>query len=90
MKLSTACAVLLLLSSTSTVVVDSFTPSHSVKSLQSRRQQQSNSAESLIVKYNNVGGEDGHEEDASVQHRRFGMNIMGVLSGQLYATKVRH
>ena len=42
------------------------------------------------MKYNYVGGEDGQEEDESVQHRRFGMNIMGVLSGQLYATKVRH
>ncbi len=84
MKLSTACAALFLVSST----VDSFTSTNSVQSLQSR-QHQSNSAESLIVNYNNVDGRDGEEEDETAQ-RRFGMNIMGVLSGQLYATKVRH
>lgn len=41
------------------------------------------------MNYNNVDGRDGEEEDKTVQ-KRFGMNIMGVLSGQLYATKVRY
>ena len=84
MKLSTAATALLLLSANT---VDSFTPTHQFKSLQLRQQQ---NEESVIV-YNNIGHQDGenndHEGDKSTQ--RFGMNIMGVLSSQLYATKVR-
>ena len=86
MKLSTAATALLLLSANT---VDSFTPTHQFKSLHLRQPQ---NEESVIVNYNNVGHQDGenndHEGDKSTQ--RFGMNIMGVLSSQLYATKVRY
>ena len=88
MKLSTAATALLL---TIIATVDSFTPIPSVKSLQLRQQQQQlNHGESLIVNYNNVGQEDGESEEEEQQKHRFGVNIMGVISGQLYATKVRY
>ena len=48
------------------------------------------------MNYNTVGHEDGDgEEEKERKHyhhllrSRFGMNFMGVLSGQLYVTKVR-
>eukprot|EP00984_Skeletonema_dohrnii_P020626 scaffold10113_cov94-Skeletonema_dohrnii-CCMP3373.AAC.1 len=87
MKLSTAAAALLLLSANT---VDSFTPTHQFKSLQLRQQQ---NEESVIVNYNNVGhqnGENNDHEGDKKSTQRFGMNIMGVLSSQLYATKVRY
>ena len=93
MKLATAFTALLLLK-ISTTGVDSFAPIPSIPSLHFKQQQQNqlNHGESLIVTYNSVGNEEGDEESEQKlnnhQHQRFGMNVMGVLSGQFYVTKV--
>lgn len=92
MKLTAATAALLLLKISTTVVVDSFVPIPSIPSLHFKQQQQQN-GESLIVAYNSVGKDDGEKEleenrKLNNHHQRFGMNVMGVLSGQFYATKV--
>ena len=92
MKLTTALTALFLLKISTTVVVDSFVPIPSIPSLQFKQQQQQQNGESLVVTYNSVGEEDGSEEESerklNNQHQRFGMNVMGVLSGQFYANKV--
>ena len=93
MKLTTALTALLLLKISTTVVVDSFAPIPSIPSLHFKQHQhQLKHGESLIVRYNSVGKEDGSEESEERKlnnhHQRFGMNVMGVLSGQFYATKV--
>ena len=90
MKLTTAALLLLKISTTG---VDSFAPIPSIPSLHFKQQQnQLNHGESLIVTYNSVGKDDGSEEESERKlnnhHQRFGMNVMGVLSGQFYVTKV--
>ena len=90
MKLTTAVTALLLLKISTTV--DSFAPIPSIPSLQFKQQNQLNHGESLVVTYNSVGKDDGEKEESEWKlnnhHQRFGMNVMGVLSGQFYATKV--
>jgi hypothetical protein len=91
MRLSTAAALLLLSTTTnySATTVLSFTPTHQFQSFK-LRQQQCNAEKSVIVSYNNIGQhDDGENEEVHKRNKRFGMNIMGVISGQLYATKVR-
>ena len=90
MKLTTAVTALLLLK-ISTTGVDSFVPIPSIPSLHHKQQQNQQHGESLIVAYNSVGEDYGQEESErklNNHYQRFGMNVMGVLSGQFYATKV--
>ena len=84
-----ATAWLLLLLSTTATTVESFIPTHQFNSLQLRQQQQS-----LIINYDNIPGQhDGENNEGEREHtknnKRFGANIMEVITGQLYATKVR-
>ena len=96
MKFTTALTALVVLKISTTVVVDSFAPIPSIPSLQFKQQQQQNQVkhgESLIVTYSSAGKDDGEKEEVEQKlnnhhHQRFGMNVMGVLSGQFYATKV--
>ena len=93
MKFTTALTALVVLKISTTVVVDSFAPIPSIPSLQFKQQNQVKHGESLIVTYSSAGKDDGEKEEVEQKlnnhhHQRFGMNVMGVLSGQFYATKV--
>ena len=76
MRLSTAAAALLL----SAATVHSFSNNVPIQSLKSR---QLNNEESVVL---NCRSED--EENGECNNERFGMNILGAISGQFGASKV--
>ena len=83
MKLSTAAAALLLLSATT---VHPFSNTRPIQSLKSRQQ---NNEERVLLNCNNGRSEDEKNGECSRESReRFGMNILGAISGQFGATKV--